>query len=68
MHRTLCICALLPTLSTRTRVVLLLHQLELHKPTNTGVIAARCLTNSAIVYRGRPPAAEGSPLVAETPL
>jgi DTW domain-containing protein YfiP len=55
MHRSLCICALLPRLATRTRVVLLLHQLEVQKTTNTGVVAARCLLNSAIVYRGRAP-------------
>ena len=55
MHRTLCICGLLPRLETRTRVVLVVHQLEADKPTNTGLLAARCLTNSAIVYRGRAP-------------
>jgi DTW domain-containing protein YfiP len=55
MHRSLCICALLPRLETRTRVVLLLHQLEVVKPTNTGLVAARCLVNSAVVYRGREP-------------
>ena len=55
MHRSLCICGLLPRLVTRTRVVLVIHQLEAVKPTNTGVIAARCLTNSAVVYRGRAP-------------
>jgi DTW domain-containing protein YfiP len=60
MHRSLCICALLPRLETRTRVVLLLHQLEVVKPTNTGLVAARCLVNSAVVYRGRAPE-EGVP-------
>lgn len=60
MHRSLCICSLLPRLETRTRVVLLLHQLEVVKPTNTGLVAARCLANSAVVYRGRAPA-EGEP-------
>jgi DTW domain-containing protein YfiP len=55
MHRSLCICALLPRLETRTRVVLLLHQLEVKKPTNTGLVAARCLANSTVVYRGRAP-------------
>jgi DTW domain-containing protein len=59
MHRSLCICALLPRLETRTRVVLLLHQLEAPKPTNTGVVAARCLINSAVVYRGRTPQPRG---------
>jgi DTW domain-containing protein YfiP len=34
--------------------VLIIHQLEARKPTNTGAIAARCLPNSAVVYRGRP--------------
>jgi DTW domain-containing protein len=56
MHQSLCICALLPRIATRTRVVLLLHQLEAIKPTNTGIVAARCLVNSAVVYRGRAPA------------
>ena len=55
MHRSLCICALLPRLETRTRVVVLIHQLEAPKPTSTGVVAARCLVNSAVVYRGRSP-------------
>ena len=55
MHQSLCICALLPRIATRTRVVVLLHQLEAIKPTNTGIVAARCLTNSAVVYRGRAP-------------
>ena len=55
MHRSLCICGLLPRIATRTRVVLVVHQLEAPKPTNTGVVAARCLENSALVYRGRAP-------------
>jgi DTW domain-containing protein YfiP len=55
MHRSLCICGLLPRLATRTRVVVVLHQLEACKPTNTGALAARCLENSAVVYRGRAP-------------
>jgi len=57
MHRSLCICALLPRVSTRTRVVVVLHQLEAAKTTNTGALAARCLENSAVVYRGRAPGA-----------
>jgi DTW domain-containing protein YfiP len=43
----------LPRLTTRTRVVLLLHQLEARKPTNTGRLALRCLPNSEQVLRGR---------------
>jgi len=54
MHLTLCICALLPRIETRTRVVLLLHQLEARKTTNTGRIAALCLAGSRVAIRGRP--------------
>jgi DTW domain-containing protein YfiP len=61
MHRSLCICALLPRISTRTRLLVVLHQLEANKPTNTGIVAARCLTNSAVVYRGRAPAGAEAP-------
>jgi DTW domain-containing protein YfiP len=52
MHRTLCICALVPRVETRTRVLLILHQLEDRKPTNTGRLAARSLVNGAISERG----------------
>jgi DTW domain-containing protein YfiP len=57
MHRSLCICGLLPRVETRTRVLFVVHQLEARKPTNTGLLAARCLPNSAVIYRGRPPEA-----------
>jgi DTW domain-containing protein YfiP len=55
MHRSLCICGLLPRVETRTRVLFIVHQLEANKPTNTGLLAARCLPNSAVIYRGRAP-------------
>lgn len=55
MHRSLCICAMLPRIAIRTRVVLVIHQLEAQKPTNTGIVAARCLTNSQVVFRGAVP-------------
>jgi DTW domain-containing protein YfiP len=45
----------LPSVETRTRVLLVVHQLEARKPTNTGLLAARCLPNSAVLYRGRAP-------------
>ena len=56
MHTALCICEQLPELPTRTRLVLVLHQAELHKTTNTGRLALRCLPNSALALRGRPTA------------
>ncbi len=54
MHRTLCLCASIPSLPTRTRVILVLHQMELHKTSNTGQLAVACLTNSEIVMHGGP--------------
>lgn len=49
-----CLCDLLPRVETRTRVVVVLHQLEDHKTSNTGRLAHRCLPNSEIVIRGDP--------------
>lgn len=47
-----CLCDLIPRVETRTRVVVVLHQFEDQKPSNTGRLAARCLPNSAVVIRG----------------
>lgn len=55
LQRRLCMCALIPKLQTRTRLVLVLHQLEARKPTNTGLLAVRALPNSTVVMRGRRP-------------
>ena len=52
MHTTLCICALVPRLATRTRLALVVHQGEIHKPTNTGQLAARCLERSTVTITG----------------
>jgi DTW domain-containing protein YfiP len=52
MHGSLCICALIPRLETRTRLVLVIHRYEDRKPTNTGRLAAECLANSEVVVRG----------------
>lgn len=57
MHESLCMCALIPRIETRTRVVLFIHVSEERKPTNTGRLATDCLVNSELVVRGRP----GSP-------
>jgi DTW domain-containing protein YfiP len=58
-----CLCALVPRLTTRARVVLVLHSLEDQKTSNTGKLAVRCLTNSAVVRRG----VEGQPMAAVHP-
>lgn len=52
MHASLCVCALVPRLETRTRLLLVIHRVEDRKTTNTGRLAAQCLTNSEIVVRG----------------
>jgi len=52
MHGSLCICALIPRIETRTRLVLVIHRYEDRKPTNTGRLAVECLVNSEVVVRG----------------
>lgn len=47
-----CLCDLIPHVATRTRVVIVLHEQEDRKPSNTGRLATRCLPNSDIVIRG----------------
>lgn len=53
MHSSLCVCPLVPTLETRTRVVLVIHRAEDRKPTNTGRLALLSMKNSEVVVRGR---------------
>lgn len=52
MHRALCICHLVSPRATRTRLLLVVHKDEARKPTNTGMLAARCLSNSAVAVIG----------------
>ena len=52
MHATLCICALVPQLRTRTALTLLVHYREARKPTNTGQLAARCVVDSTVEIIG----------------
>jgi DTW domain-containing protein len=52
MHDSLCVCALMPRLATRTRLALVIHRDEERKPTNTGRLATECLTNSEVFVRG----------------
>jgi DTW domain-containing protein len=59
MHQSLCVCALIPRVVTRTRVLLVIHRSEDRKPTNTGRLAADCLVNSEVVRRGDPSAQAG---------
>jgi DTW domain-containing protein YfiP len=51
-QRRVCLCAAIPTLATRTRIVIVRHHLERHRSSNSGRLAHRALTNSAIVEHG----------------
>lgn len=52
MHQSVCVCAMLPRIETRTRLVLIIHRLEVRKTTNTGRLGTMCLPNSETVVRG----------------
>lgn len=52
LHGSLCLCALIPRIVTRTRLVLIIHRREDRKPTNTGRLATACLANSEVIVRG----------------
>ena len=56
-----CICAEIPTVPTRTRIVILRHALEIMRPSNTARIAALALSSCELYdYAALPP----SPLPA----
>ncbi|MDZ4695107.1 MAG: tRNA-uridine aminocarboxypropyltransferase [Deltaproteobacteria bacterium] len=65
MHKTLCVCSLVPRLVTRTRLNLLVHYREARKPTNTGQLAARCVVGSTIGIVGDRARPLAFPLVHE---
>jgi DTW domain-containing protein len=69
LHRPDCLCSELPVVPTRTRLVLVMHQSEAWKSSNTGRLALRCLPNSLIVAHGRlaPDACGERPIIAEPP-
>lgn len=52
LNQTLCICSLIPRFETRTRMTLIIHTREMKRTTNTGRLALKMLTNSAMVVRG----------------
>ena len=58
MHQPLCICDQLPSLATRSRLVLLVHYREARKPTNTGMLAATCLQSATMHVLGEGTAAQ----------
>jgi DTW domain-containing protein YfiP len=52
MHASICVCALIPRIETRTRLLLIIHRYEDRKSTNTGRLATECLTNREVFVRG----------------
>ena len=46
-------CAVLPRLAVRTKVVLVIHRHELLRSSNTGMLALRALVNSELRIRGQ---------------
>ncbi len=54
LHKSRCICALIPQIETRTRLTLVIHSRELKRTTNTGRLAHFALPNSELIVRGRP--------------
>jgi DTW domain-containing protein YfiP len=48
----LCLCAEVTPLETRTRVLLLVHRVEVHKPTNTARLSLRALANARLCVAG----------------
>ena len=53
IRRALCFCELIPTLATRTRVIVLMHTCEEVLTTNTARLAVKALANSEIRIHGR---------------
>lgn len=52
LNRSLCLCELIPYLSLRTRLCLVVHAKELKRTTNTGRLAVKALKNSVMRVRG----------------
>ncbi len=52
MHMQLCICQAIPRYNLPTRLVLIMHRREQHKPTATGPLALQALVNSELRIHG----------------
>jgi DTW domain-containing protein YfiP len=68
-QRRVCLCAAIPAVPTRTRIVIVRHHLERHRSSNSGRLAHLALPNSELVEHGgragpaRLPALEGAHLL-----
>lgn len=52
LQRRVCLCAAIPTVATRTRIVIVRHHLERWRSSNSGRLAHFALPNSEIVEHG----------------
>ncbi|MES2769290.1 MAG: tRNA-uridine aminocarboxypropyltransferase [Bdellovibrionota bacterium] len=52
LHKEICMCDLIPTIEIKTRIALVVHAKELKRPTNTGRLAIKALSNSVMRIRG----------------
>lgn len=52
LHKSLCLCHLIPTLDLKTKLVLVIHHRELKRTSNTGRLALKSLKNSEMRVRG----------------
>ncbi len=50
----LCLCAELPRVETRTRILLVQHLMEIGKKSNTGRLAVQALVNARLLTHGSP--------------
>jgi DTW domain-containing protein YfiP len=54
LQQRVCLCSDVPTVATRTHVVIVRHHRELHRSSNSGRLAHLALPNSEIVEHGGP--------------
>lgn len=52
LHKDNCMCHLIPQFTLKTKIALVVHAKELKRPTNTGRLAVKALTNSVMKIRG----------------
>jgi DTW domain-containing protein YfiP len=62
LHKSYCICQLIPNLVLATKVTLVIHKNELKRTTNTGQLALKALDNSEMQIVGE----EGCPFYLES--
>jgi DTW domain-containing protein len=61
----LCLCAEIPRVETRTRILLLQHMVEARKKSNTGRLAALALANARLLTYGAPDESLDTALLSE---